>query len=222
MTFDQIVAEAADKLNLTSPSAITRLGKNVNERYRRLTSSIGLEVSRRGQVSCAATIGDRTMTFVGIEKIITVVDKSTTPQDTVLEEITPDELHITPVRTEPPRHFAILNMHANSVTVELDCIPATAFLLYADGHINLLTLSGVMSPNFSESFHDILVFGAMADEYRKMEKLPLMQDAEANYTQRVSDLRMWIAKTAFKDITQGRYNGKSFRWSRDAQLVWDS
>lgn len=211
MTFDQIVAETMDRLNLTTPTATTRVGKEVNDRYRRLTSSIGLETSRRVQVHQTATIGNRTMTFPSIEKVIAVVDKSS-GTDMVLTQLTFDEMHDNPVKSQPPRNYAITNMHANSVDIYLDCVPTTAFTLYVDGHTSLSTLTGVQAPDFPESFHDILVFGAMADEYRKMEKVQLMADSEANYEKRLSDLRMWIAKSGYNDIVQGKIPAKTLWW----------
>lgn len=142
-------------------------------------------------------------------------------QEIVLEQISFDEMHVTPIRVGMPRHYAVTNIHSSSVDIYLDCIPETNFYLWADGHTTVTTLSGSDQPDFPESFHDILVFGVMADEYRKMEKAPFMQDAERNYEQRLSDLRMWIAKTAYHDIYQGRYTGRTFRWQRDSQILWD-
>lgn len=222
MTFDTIVSEVLDKLNLTSPAATTRVGKEVNERYRRLTSSIGLETTRRVTVPADATLNSRNIIFSGIEKIISVIDRSG-GSDIVLSEVTPDEVRNLTTLTGPARHYAIVRTHPNSVEIETDSIPTlTIYTLYADAHQNLSTLSGNQSPDFSESFHDILVWGAMADEYRKMEKLPLMQDAEAQYAQRLSDLRMWIAKSGFKDINPGKYTSKSFRWTNRSSSIFDN
>lgn len=221
MVMEEIITEACERLNLTSDTARSRVAREINNRYKRITSSIGLVTSRFTSVTALAVIGNRTMTFTGIEKITAVVDKSDPSQDIVLGQLTPDEMHITPIRTEPPRNYAITRMHGTSVEVELDCLPATAFTLYADGYVTVTSLSGSDVPDFPESFHDILVWGVMADEYRKMEKMPLMIDAEQNYEKRLSDLRMFIAKSAYLDIYQGRYNGKAFRWTRDNQLSWD-
>lgn len=222
MTFEEIVSEVCERLNLTSDEAKSRVGREVNSRYKRLTASIGLETSRPTQVSQQATLGDRDLVFSGVEKIYNVVDKSDPNQDIVLTQITNDEMHITPIRTQPPRHYSVKAMGKNSVTVTLDCVPAAPlFTLYADGLANLSTLSGSEAPAFPESYHDILVFGAMADEYRKMEKEQLYMTAEKDYETRLSDLRMFIAKSAYLDIFQGRYSGRVFRWTRDAQLLWD-
>jgi hypothetical protein len=62
----------------------------------------------------------------------------------------------------------------------------------------------------------------MAGEYRKMEKLSLMQDAEANYEKRLSDLRMWIAKSAYLDVVQGKYTTRSFRWTNNSSSTFNN
>lgn len=203
MTFNEIVTEVMDRLNLTSSTAITRVGRAVNDRYRRLTSSIGLETTRRVEVSAPTVIGEQTLVFTGVEKLIAVIDK-TSGTDIILNQITPDEMHIITLRTDPPRNWCLLRSGATTVTIKLDCVPASVYNLYADGHTSITSLTGTGVPAFPESFHDTLIFGAMADEYRKMEKTALMADAEMNYDKRLSDLRMWIAKTAYLDVYQGK------------------
>ena len=306
MLFDEIVSEACERLNLTSDEAKSRVSRHVNNRYRALTTSIGLQTSRIVSVSQVATINNRLITFTNIEKILAVIDKTDPLQDIVLEQITPDEMHVTPQRLQPPRKFALWTMDPISVTIEVDCTPsqsassaviagggtgytigdvltlsggtlfsgknpttfkvatlgasnavatvtlgevgfytvlptnpvsvtggtgsgctltvtwAAPFTLYADALSTVTTLSGSQKPDFPESFHDILIYGAMADEYFKMEKPQMAQMFDQKFEQRLSDLRGFIAKTAYLDQYQGRYNGRAFRWSRDAQLLWDS
>jgi len=211
-----VVLEVAERLNLTSDEARSRIGRAVNNRYRRLTSSIGLDTTRRTQVSTAASIGIQTITFTGIEKVLAVIDKSS-GKDIPLTQITPDEMHVQSLSNQPPRHFSINRVYATSVDILVDCIPATTFTLYADGLITVATLAGNQVPAFPESFHDILIFGAMADEYRKMEKMQLYQICESDYEKRLSDLRMLIAKSAYQD----QYQGKSVtnkRWWQQGGL----
>lgn len=221
MIFEELVGEVCERLNLTSDDAKSRVGRDLNTRYRRVTTTIGLQTSRFVQTSKAATIGNRSITFTGVEKLLAVIDK-TSGIDVPLTQITMDEMHITPLRGDPPRKFVVTNMHANTVTIYIDSTPATAFTLYADGQASVTTLSGSQTPDFPESFHDILIFGAMADEYRKMDKPQLAMMAEKDYESRLSDLRMWIAKSAYQETYQGRYSGKNFRWTRDAQSAWDN
>lgn len=221
MIFDELVSEVCERLNLTSDEAKSRVSRELNMRYRRVTSSIGLETSRRTQVSKAATIGSSSLTFTGIEKIIAVIDKSS-GTDIILSQVTPDEIHILPVKEQPPRNFAVNRMHSTSVEITLDCVPTTTFTLYADGHVSLSTLSGGQAPDFPESFHDILIYGAMADEYRKMEKENYAKDSEIDYERRLSDLRMWIAKSAYLDIYQGKYNNSRLRWLQGGPDPWSN
>lgn len=220
MTFDELVAEVMDRLNYSSDEATTRVGKRVNSRYKRATSSIGLGVTRYEEgIAATATIGSRILTFNGIEKVLAVIDRSS-GKDIPLTQITTDEMHITPVKGEPPRKFCIVGTSARSVDIKVDGEAESAYVLYADGEVVLATLSGDDEPVFPESFHDLLVFGVLADEYRKLEKFPLAEETEIVWEKRLSDLRMWIAKTAYLDIYQGRYSGTSFRWTRDAQTYW--
>lgn len=209
MTFSEIVEAIKNRLNLRSQDATDRIGITVNDRYKRITSSIGLNVTRRTTVQTTVTLGVSTVIFSGIEKIISVQSRTTTPSRT-LTELTIDELRMkSPVTATTVTSYAILSMGANTVTIEIDCVPQTAFTLYADGHANLSTLSGTQTPNFPESFHDIIMHGALADEYRKIEKLNFASDSEALYERRLSDLRMWIAKSNYLDIYQTKTSGKS-------------
>lgn len=220
MIFSEIVVEVAERLNLTSDEAKSRIARNLNNRYRRVTSSIGLDTSRFVQVSQIATIGNRTITFQGVEKLIAVIDKST-GVDVPLSQVSMDEMHIIVVKTDPPRKFAVTRIHPSSVDIYVDSVPSTAYTLYADAHTNVINLGANDQPDFPESFHDILIFGGMADEYRKMEKAQLADMSEKDYEARLSDLRMWIAKSAYRDIYQGKYQGKNFRWTLDPQTSWD-
>lgn len=207
MTFTDIQTDLMDRLNLTSPDAQTRVGRAINRKYKEVTSSIGLEVARRTEVQADATLGVRELTFSSIEKVIAIIDKSS-GSNRVLKEVTKQELNNKAAHTELPREYAIERMGASSVTIYLDCIPQTAFTLYAEGHETASTLSGVMEPAFPESYHDILIEGVLADEYRKMNNTEMMRTSLAIFEKRLSDLRMWIAKSSYLDIVQ---NGRNIK-----------
>lgn len=204
MTFDEIVSEVCDRLNYTSDEAITRVGKRVNTRYRRVTSSIGLKTTRYVEgIPATATIGSRFLTFSGVERLLAVIDNSS-GEDVPLDKITTDEMHVLSTKQEPPRSYCVYRVGPRSVEIKVDGEAESAYVLYADGEVSLATLVGDEEPAFPESFHDILVFGALADEYRKLEKFPLAKDMEGDYAVRVSELRMWFAVNAWQDIYQGK------------------
>jgi hypothetical protein len=53
-------------------------------------------------------------------------------------------------------------------------------------------------PTFPADFHDILVEGARYEELRKMDKMmPLAQEAYGRFEKRMSDLRYFLAKSAY-------------------------
>ena len=280
MTFTAIVAKIADRLNLTSTAALTRIGEDVNDRYREIVSSVGLQTSIRTTISEQVTVGNRLVTF-DCEKVFSVFNNygravssitrssttatvttsidhgyavgdsvvvagavqtdyngtfviTTVPSDTtftyevanspttpatgtitvelqqtqwILGERTMDEMRAMPVQADPPQYWAPQNIGAATVTVQLDSIPSTAYILNADVEVNITDLSGSSVPAFPQDFHDILVRGGLADELYKMEKYDLSAVQEEKFQNRLSELRLFIAKSNGLAIFQGRQAG---------------
>jgi len=209
MTYFDIVQRIADRLNLTSTDAIARIGQEVNDRYRRVTSSIGLTSSRFTSVSVTvdpteigSTLPD--LTIEDINKILKINLILGTGFN-VLAEVTPTEISDRPVIDGNPTKYAVKNMGAQSVTITLNAFPSTdTFDLTVEGYQVITDLTDDDIPTFSEDFHDILIFGPMADELRKMEKYAEADKFEEQFEQRVSDLRMFIAKSQYLKIYQAR------------------
>lgn len=212
MTTDELIEYVADALNLTNADQKARVGRELNVRYRQVTSSIGLIPARREELSKAATIGSQYVTFTGTEKLDTVYRKITTKKRMILIERTNDEMVDEDLHSEPPTHFAVFSIGPQTITIVMNCIPTTAFTLYAMGAGDVTTLTGTVTPNFSESYHDILIHGVMADEYRRKEKVQLAMEAEKRFEERLSDLRMFIAKSAYLDIYDGKHSASEGWW----------
>jgi hypothetical protein len=210
MTMNEIVAYVADELSLTSAEAKARINRELNVRYKQITSSIGMAATRREVISQAATIGSRYITFTGAERLDTVFRKVGT-QNIILNQLTDDEMKDITPGDEPPTAYSVFSLAPQAVTLELDCTPSTAFLLYATVVADVTSISGTQSPAFPESFHDVLIYGVLADEYRRAEKAQYAKDAEQSYLNRLSDLRMFIAKSAYLDIYRGKHQ-KSEGW----------
>ncbi len=121
----------------------------------------------------------------------------------VLNERTFDDLRNSILTTQPPQEYAIARMGSTSVTIYLDCLPTSVFILSADIIESTTTLSGASSPVFGENFHDILVHGGKVPELLKMEKPDLADAAEEDFQRRLSELRFFIAKSAYLSIYQG-------------------
>lgn len=284
MTFTQIVAKIADRLNLTSAAALTRVGEYVNERYRETCSSVGLQTSVRTTATASTTIGNRSLVFT-CEKILSVYNNGGLPvvsitrsgstatatvtahgyvtgsaifitgaveteynggftitvltantftftvtgapatpatgtitvelQQTqwVLGEQSFDTLRNLPVMSSSPaQQYAIQAMGASTVTIFLGSIPSTVYILSADVEINLTDLSGSGVPNFPADFHDLLIKGGLASELYKMEKYDLSSVQEEKFEKRLGELRLFIAKSAYIDIYQGKSRRNGWWW----------
>lgn len=201
MTFTDIVNQVAEDLNLTSTDAINRIGRHVNRQYNRLLALPWLQISRRGTVSQPTTVGVRYLMFP-VTKLYSVFDPNRDNQ--TLGERTFDEMRNMIVRSDPPNEYAIARADASSVTLFLDCTPATVYSLTADAELRVITLSGNQVPGFNEDFHDILIYGAKELELLKMEKADLAAEARGDWDQRLSDLKFHIAKTSYLDYLQGK------------------
>jgi hypothetical protein len=208
---NELVEHIAETLSIPSPEAKTRIARELNMRYKQVTTAIGLIPSRREEFSTLATIGSRLIAFTGAEKLDVVFRKVGT-QNVILGEVTNDEMLDLPLRDEPPTAFSIFNVAPTTITIKIDCTPTTAFTIYAHGLGDATTLSSNDQPAFPESFHDILVHGVKADEYRRKEKDDKAKEAEAMFMNRLSDLKMFIAKSAYLDIYRGKHAGPEGWW----------
>lgn len=209
MSFDQIVQNVMDRLNLTSDDARTRVGFHVNDRYRRITSSIGLQTSRRTTVDVNINPLDADsalpdLEIEDLEKVLRVWRMVGTGIKEI-DEYTYDEIIAVPTKNSLPSAYAVKRMGPGRVTITLDAFPPTdEFTLKVEGYDLADTLEGDLEPFIPTDFHDILVAGAMSDELLKMEKGDLAGVQEQKYMDRLSDLRMFIAKSGYVDIMQGK------------------
>lgn len=216
MLFSEIVAEVCDSLNLTSTAATTRVGKYVNRRYRRVLSAIGLDTARReivDQVVDPVTSPELPDVEIDVVKIIRVQLLIDGVRPKLLDEVSYDEITERAPGDATPTAWAVKIMDASTVTITLDNFPSIDnFTLRIEGYVNLSDLSGSNVPSFSADYHDILVEGAKADELRKMEKYDMANVSEGLYESKLSDLRLFIATSAYKDQQQGKYN-QMWNWS---------
>lgn len=211
MSFDEIVTEISEHMALRSQEAINRIGRNVNVRYRAVTGELGILTSRQTTVYADVTLGDRMLSFENAEKLIEVFDTSDNGMR-VLTEITPREMReIVPAEGAPTR-YAVWAQNASSVTIMMDALPQEALRLYADVTSNATTLSSTDEPAFPASFHDILVMGGIADEYRKKKEFREAQDLEDKVVMRVRKLKHHLASSAALRIQQNKA-GQSTRSS---------
>lgn len=225
MTFDEIVAVVATELNLTSATAITRIGKSVNRGYKEICTDPMIAIDTVGEqlgVQVSTVVGAQQLTWsnltttpvVSVGKILRIYNPVSTPA-TPLFESTVDEITNTTVTGDPAQRWAPLARGALSVTVLLDSIPASIYALQADVLTNTATLSGTQIPAFSENFHDILVTYGKWQELKKMQNYAGAKEEEILYHGiptpdgrysggRLSELRLFLASSMHRKVYQGK------------------
>lgn len=222
MTFTEIQTEIVERMNLSSNTALARVGRSINERYKWLASELGFETVGRAIATTKTRIDDRSVIFgpspIAVTKILSVFNEATTPP-TILTPILFDDMRNQTTKTsDSPREYAIQLMGAKSITIFLSDTPATSYALKADVLANLSTLSGEMEPSFSEDYHNLLVYGGMATEYDKLADTEVADKFEAKFHTRLAELRLQIAKSAYLNVYQGK-TVDSRRGNR--RVVWN-
>lgn len=205
MTFQEIVERIADRLAIpaSQTASINRISRSVNDIYREVTTAIGVDLSRHSvAVTASTSLGIQTVTFSGVEKIERLIN-DTSGSVKIIPEVTFDQIrNLTPAASDTITKYAVESWTSTTVTIRLDVLPQTVFTLKADGFASATTLSGINEPAFPASFHDILIDGVLAEEYIKLEKTALSDRALARFEKRLSDLRMWRAKSISLTIRQ--------------------
>lgn len=197
-----------DRLNLTSEDAESRIVKRVQDRYRRVTSSNGLVTSRR--VSRTYVIDPDVVTILpdfrieGMNKVLRIVRVVGTASRALVDELSYDDVTSRNLSAGTPNNWGVKFIGGSYVIITFDRTAEESFTIEVEGVANLGVLSANDEPMFPEDFHDILVEGAMSDELRKLEKADLAGIAENNYKERLSDLKMFIAKSGYLTMYQGK------------------
>jgi hypothetical protein len=118
MTVTEMVDYISDALNLSGPDARSRIGRELNMRYKQVTSSIGLSTTRRLEKSSLATIGSQFMTFTAAEKLEAVFRKVGT-KNLILAEVGSEEMLETHMVTEPPTAFCVYSLYSEHCVYSL-------------------------------------------------------------------------------------------------------
>lgn len=203
MTFTEIATEVAEDLNLTSATAVARVGREINIRYRGIVSSLGLKTSKFASNTQSSVALTNEITFSSLN-MVTRVEDFTGSVVRELKQVTWDEIReLNLPASNTPTRWALKTVGSITVVVAFDvAFTSTAVSLRADGFAPTTTLSGSTEPIFPQDFHDILVWGVKADEYMKMEKAALAKYCEAKAAARKSELRLYLATNLYLDQRQ--------------------
>lgn len=194
MTFLQLQDRVLGRLNLTSDEARIRIGEFLNENYRRVQTSIGMAQVRRGTLEVAAQVGPFS---VGAIKPFTI----TLPVfNRLLVERTLDqlrEIQTTPTVVGVPQCYAVTGFGTSSFELLLYPDPADAYGLEIDALlVGVDMVDDTDQPAFPEDFHDVLIFGALEDEYNHFDRPELAAVQAQKFQRRLGDLRYFLVKSA--------------------------
>ena len=219
MTFDDIRAKVMDRTNLSSADASARIGGFINERLRNVQTSCNLSRVRRGTITVTApadatsvVLVDDTVDTTYCIKPITIFH-GTRP----LFERTHDQIKNTRVNlvAGTPSVYAVLRFGASDCEIELCPVSTDAVVLTVEGLLNGVDLAADDDvPAMPEDFHDVLVFGALADEYDHTDRADLAMKQEQKFEKRVRELRYFIQKSIYLQRVQGRMGSPSPFWWR--------
>lgn len=204
MTFLNLQDRVMARMNRTSTESRDRIKTFINERLRATQTSTGLGRLRRGTVSLDTTADSNVLTTTGLVKVFAV---SLPSLSRVLREVTFNAIRLKDpdfVTTGAPLEYAVNSFSATSTGLKLWPKPDAAYTLEIDGLLtgtDLSTDSDV--PAMPEDFHDVLILGAMADEYDHDGDKKMADKMEAKYELRRRELRYFVAKTAYLTTRQG-------------------
>lgn len=204
MNYEDILNDVLDFMSLSSDEATDRVGRSLNRHNRRISAKLGMASTRKVTMEQTVTIGDSSVTFLGVEKVLAVwIEIDDTKR--VLEQHTEAQMTDAKLRdtSDEPTAWAPEHMGSTHVTIMLDKIPETAYTLFAVVIETLADMSGVDEPSFAASYHDALREFAIMDEYRKMEKLPEAKMSFSLAEDIVSELKLFLAKGRYTVTRQG-------------------
>jgi hypothetical protein len=192
-------------LNLTTTDARTRVKRHINRYLRKATSGTGLAKIRRTTTTVNTTANTATLTVPNTADVLSVYDAVNLKRP--LTELSLQDYRKLDADASTVGYATSYVIHkhlVDSVVLLLYPKPSSVYALSFD----VLALGTDLSadadePPIPEDFHDLLVDGARYEELLKMEKANALAKAAINsYTERVSELRYYLAKRAYLSQTQ--------------------
>lgn len=200
MTRSDLLTQLAYRLNKNASSldATTqaRLVGFLNQRQRRILSIPGLQHLRYTTTTFPSVAATADYTISSLAAVHRIVD---TTNQRVLYELSRQDyrLHNPDPISGTPEAFVWKNTsNANAVAVTLWPTPAGVVTYTVDGDAVMSDLSNDADvPLLPVDFHDLLLLGALADEYQHLsdERYPL---AMSEYRKREGEFRYAMAETA--------------------------
>jgi hypothetical protein len=231
MTFNEIVGQVCKDLNLNGDLTLVRVGDKVNARYRQVLRRLGMNVYSRTEVDIDLAAGTQDQIYdldeptlgrlVALYWAPAATADVPTPRPQMLDELTFEEMKEVIPTTDRPRRWCKTRVGNNWTQFKIDSTVPDGATVTIEGEEVPSLLEDDASPQFEEVFHDILVYGAKADEYAKQKTA----DARANakefndlFDKTLNELALRQTLMAGGVIKQGKYASYPNRLARCGPL----
>lgn len=207
MTFKQIQDRVMALTNGTSTTTRDRIKASINQRYLRMQSGINLEKLRRAVVDITLIAGEGAHATASVAKVFSIFDPT---MRRVLVEATMHEIRMMDPgldREGPPERYSVQSVSASAQVIYFWPLQTGNYTVKADVLTSGTELVGDNDvPTVPADFHDILVEGALAEEWAFYQKPSLEKKAELKFENRLSELRMFLVKSNTQPLTQGQWD----------------
>lgn len=218
MTLSDFLTQLSYRLNknasLLDSTTSARLTGFLNQRQRRILSIPGLQHLRYTTTTFPSVASTADYTISSLASVKRITD---TANQRVLYELSPQDYRLydpNPITDTPEAFVWRKTTNTGAVTITLYPTPSAAVTYTVDGDALITDLSSNSdTPALPLDFHDLLLLGALMDEYQHLsdERYPI---AANEYKRREGQFRYAMAETA-----TGKSPGlRRRRWGKPSQL----
>lgn len=215
MTFNEIVGQICNDLNLRGPETLDRVGQKVNTRYREVMRSLGMNVYLRTEVDINLEANTRDQIYdldtPTLGRLValywTPTDGGANPRPSMLDELTFEEMKERIPTTDRPRAWCKTRVGNNFTIFRIDSTIPNGATVTVEGEEVPSVLEDDNAPQFEEIFHDILVYGGKADEFAKQKTADaraLSKEFDDKFNRALGELRLRQTLMAGGVIKQGK------------------
>lgn len=223
--------QVCNDLNLRGDDTIARVGDKVNARYREVVRRLGMNVYTRVEVDIQLEGGTQDQIYDLDDPVIGRIvalyytpDPTTSnpnPKAKMLDELTFEEMKEVVPTTDTPRRWCKVRVGSNWTQFKTDSTVPNGATLTVEGEEVPSVLEGDAEPQFESLYHDILVYGAKADELSKQKDASARAaatDWNNKFTLELNNLALKQALMAGGVIKQGKHAVVTNRLARCGPL----
>lgn len=228
MTFTEIVARVCRDLNLRGDETLDRVGESVNQAYKEVLRSLGMNVYLRVEVDVDLEGGTQDQLYdlddPVLGRLVALYYKpaatatNPNPQAKMIDEITYAEMkEVVPTTDDQPRKWCKVRVGANFTLFKIDSTIPNGCTVTVEGEEFPTVLEGDIQPAFEGLYHDMLVDGAKAAEYGRQKDAnarALSKELSDKFKASIGELKLRQTLMQAGIIKQGKHANYGSRLTR--------